>query len=194
MFKSEGWVRELLPSVIHLFFSCTMCALFFLMNNGLKLYPYFNLRQHWMQVEILYISLWVETSILIFGHLSVTDVLHIWAEHNMGNYIRNISFLVFPTWKPSIFFYKPYPGDPGHSKSIGCCSPLVAELVFIRKFCSAFHSQQGHGLLFWKLPRLNHVLKTLAQIVPNRVQIQCSENISFSAMVCWLRIALPTII
>lgn len=55
MFKSEGWVRELLPSVIHLFFSCTMCALFFLMNNGLKLYPYFNLRQHWMQVEILYI-------------------------------------------------------------------------------------------------------------------------------------------
>lgn len=194
MFKSEGWVRELLPSVINLFFSCTTGALFLLMNNGLKLYPYSNLRQHWMEVELLYISLWVETFILLFGHLPVMDIFHFWAEHNIGNYIRNISFLGFAKWTPSIFSYKPYQGDPGHSELTGCCSPLVAKLVFIGKFSFAFHSQQGHGLLFWKLPRLKYVLKTLAQIVPNRIQIQCSANTSFSAVVCCLRTALPTII
>lgn len=48
MFKSEGRVTELLPSVMQLFFSCTMCSLFFFMNNRLKIYPYFNLRQHWI--------------------------------------------------------------------------------------------------------------------------------------------------
>lgn len=91
------------------------------------------------------------------------DIFNIWAEHNIGNDIRNISFLGFPRWAPSIFSYKPCPEDPGHSKLTGCCSPLVAKLIFIAKFSFVFHSQQGHGLLFQKFPRLKYVLKTLAE-------------------------------